>query len=256
MLSPLMACSARLPVYTLLIAAIVPNEKVLGFIAMPGLVMFALYAFAIITSFIIAFVTKATAITPTASRLMMELPAYRVPKMKNVLYSAFQKGYLFLKKAGTVIFVLSIIIWGLVTFPNAPKNATDPAINYSAAAKIGNTLEPIFRPLGFDWKMTTALIPSFAAREVLVSALGTVMNVDAENDDKLIDSLSSRLSAEYSMASLMALLVWFVFSPQCIATIAVMKKETNGYKIPIMFLAYTLSLAYVASLITFNLFSM
>jgi len=256
MLSPLMACSARLPVYTLLIAAIVPNEKLFGFIGMPGLVMFALYAFAILTSLIIAFVTKATAITPTASTLMMELPAYRVPKLKNVLISAFQKGYLFLKKAGTIIFVLSIVIWGLVTFPEAPKNATEPAINYSAAAKIGQTLEPIFRPLGFDWKMTTALIPSFAAREVLVSAMGTVMNVNAEDDDKLIDSLSSRMGAEYSMASLLALLVWFVFSPQCIATIAVMKKETNGYKMPILFLAYTLTLAYVASLITYNVFSL
>lgn len=256
MLSPLMACSARLPVYTLLIAAIVPNEKLFGFIGMPGLVMFALYAFAILTSLIIAFVTKATAITPTASTLMMELPAYRVPKLKNVLISAFQKGYLFLKKAGTIIFVLSIVIWGLVTFPEAPKNATEPAINYSAAAKIGQTLEPIFRPLGFDWKMTTALIPSFAAREVLVSAMGTVMNVNAEDDDKLIDSLSSRMGAEYSMASLLALLVWFVFSPQCIATIAVMKKETNSYKMPIIFLAYTLTLAYVASLITYNIFSL
>jgi ferrous iron transport protein B len=256
MLSPLMACSARLPVYTLLIAAIVPNEKVFGFIGMPGLVMFALYAFAILTSFVIAFVTKATAITPTVSTLMMELPAYRVPKLKNVLLSAFQKGYLFLKKAGTIIFVLSIIIWGLVTFPEPPKNATGPAINYSAAAKIGKTIQPIFAPLGFDWKMTTALIPSFAAREVLVSAMGTVMNVHAEDDDKLIDSLSSRMGAEYSMASLLALLVWFVFSPQCIATIAVMKKETNGYKMPMIFLAYTLVLAYVASLITYMIFSL
>lgn len=255
MLSPLMACSARLPVYTLLIAAIIPNEAVFGIFGAPGLAMFALYAFAILTSLIIAYATKATAITPSASGLMMELPAYRVPKLKNVLISALQKGFLFLKKAGTVIFALSILIWVLVTFPEPPKGATEPAINYSAAAKIGKTVEPIFRPLGFDWKMTTALIPSFAAREVLVSAMGTVMSVDEEDEDKLIEGLSAKMGAEYSMASLLALLVWFVFSPQCIATIGVMKKETNGYKMPIIFLAYTLVLAYVASLVTYMIFS-
>lgn len=257
MISPLMACSARLPVYTLLIAAIVPNETVWGFFGLPGLVMFALYAFAIITGLVISFITKAWAITPSASYLMMELPEYRVPKLKNILRSAFQKGSIFVKKAGTVIFVLSIILWGLVTFPSAPEGATEPEINYSYAAKIGHTFEPIFRPLGFDWKMTTALIPSFAAREVLVSAMGTVMAVEESDDeDAMIESLSSKLGSEYSLASLLALLVWFVFSPQCIATMGVMKKETGGYKMPVIFVTYTLLLAYAFSLLTYTLASL
>lgn len=257
MISPLMACSARLPVYTLLIAAIVPDKEVFGFLGMPGLVMFSLYAFAIITALIISFITKATAITPSASYLMMELPSYRVPKFKNVILSALQKVKVFLKKAGTIIFVLSILLWGLVTFPEAPKDATEPAINYSYAAKIGHTFEPLFRPLGFDWKMTTALIPSFAAREVLVSAMGTVMAVEEQDDeDAMIMSLSSRMGADYSMASLLALLVWFIFSPQCIATIGVMKKETNSIKMPIIFVSYTLFLAYFFSFLTYTIVSL
>jgi len=256
MISPLMACSARLPVYTLLIAAIVPEEKVLGFIGLPGLTMFALYSFGIVTAFAIAFITKSWAITPTANTLMMELPAYRTPNLINVLRSSWQKAFLFLKKAGTIIFTLSIILWGLVTFPEPPVGATEPAITYSAAAKIGRTFQPIFAPLGFDWKMTTALIPSFAAREVLVAAMGTVMSVEAEDEDKLITGLSSKLSAEYSLATLMSLLIWFVFSPQCIATVGVIKKETGGYKMPIIFMAYTLALAYLGAFLTYSVFSM
>lgn len=255
LISPLMACSARLPVYTLLIAAIVPNETVMGFLGLPGLVMFGLYAFAIIVSFIVAFFSRKMISGASVSYLMMELPPYRMPRFVNVIRGAWQKGFLFLKKAGTVIFTLSIIIWGLVTFPEAPKNATKPAINYSIAAKIGKTFEPLFSPLGFDWRMTTALIPSFAAREVLVSAMGTVMAVDEEDEDKLIEGLSVLMKKEYSVAALLALLVWFIFSPQCIATFGVMKKETGGYKIPLIFGAYTLSLAYFFSLITYNIAS-
>jgi ferrous iron transport protein B len=255
MISPLMACSARLPVYTLLIAAIVPEDKVLGLFGLPGLVMFALYAFGIVTALIISLITKKWAINPSTNSLMMELPAYRTPNLKNVLRSSFQKAFLFLKKAGTVIFALSIILWGLVTFPEAPKGATDPAINYSAAAKIGRTFQPLFAPLGFDWKITTALIPSFAAREVLVSAMGTVMSVEEEDEDALIVGLSSKMSDEYSLATLMALLIWFVFSPQCIATVGVIKKETGGYKMPTVFMLYTLALAYLFAFMAFKVFS-
>ncbi len=254
MISPLMACSARLPVYTLLIAAIVPDETYMGF-GLPGLVMFGLYSFGIVTALIISFITKKWALTPSANSLLMELPAYRVPNFKNVIKGAWQKGVLFLKKAGTVIFALSIVLWALVTFPEPPEGATEPAINYSVAAKIGKTFEPVFSPLGFDWKMTTALIPSFAAREVLVSAMGTVMSVNEDDEDALIAGLSTKMANEYSLASLMALLIWFVFSPQCIATIGVIKKETNGYKMPVIFVVYTLVLAYFFSFITYLLFS-
>lgn len=257
MISPLTTCSARLPVYTLLIAVIVPDTKILGFIGLPGLALFALYMFGILSAFAVSFLAKKTFVPTSPSYLMMELPPYRVPQMFNVIRGAAQKGIIFVKKAGTVILLLSVIIWGLVTFPNAPVDADKPAIHYSYAASVGRAFEPIFRPLGFDWKITTALIPSFAAREILVSAMGTVYAVDGDDteDEKYIGDLSRILSERYSLATLMSLLIWFVFSPQCIATFGVMKKETGGYKMPLLFGAYTLVMAYGFSYLTFLIFS-
>jgi len=257
MISPLATCSARLPVYTLLIGVIVPQKEVLGFLGLPGLVLFGLYLFGMLSAFAVAFIAKKTFAPTSPSYLMMELPPYRIPKIWTIVRGSLQKGWIFVKKAGTVIFVLSIIIWGLVTFPGAPKNADKPNIHYSYAASIGRTFEPIFRPLGFDWKITTALIPSFAAREVLVSALGTVYAVEGEDteDESFVRDLSSIMSNEYSLGTLMALLIWFVFAPQCIATFGVMKKETGGYKMPIIFGTYTLVMAYFFSFITYHLFS-
>lgn len=255
MIAPLMTCSARLPVYTMLIGAIFTKDVLFYGLDARGLLMFALYFFAIFMGFVISFLTKKVTATQTVNTLMMELPAYRIPKIKNILYASVQKGILFLKKAGTVIFVLSIIIWGLVTFPNAPKNTTQPQINFSYAAQIGKTFEPIFKPIGFDWKIVTALIPSFAAREVLVSAMGTVMAVDEEDEDKLLTKLSTLMKNEYSLATLLSLLIWFIFSPQCIATFGVLRRETNGFKYPILFGTYTLALAYFFSYITYILAS-
>ena len=258
MISPLTACSARLPVYTLLIAVIVPsNVEVFGFLGLPGLVLFGLYMFGILLAFLVAFIAKKTYAPQSASYLLMELPPYRMPKILNVVRGSLQKGWIFVKKAGTVILVLSVIIWGLVTFPGAPTDADRPAIHYSYAAMVGKTFEPIFRPLGFDWKITTALIPSFGAREVLVAAMGTVYAAEGDDteDEGFIGKLSEVLAANYSLATLMSLLIWFVFSPQCIATFGVMKKETNGYKMPFIFGLYTLVMAYGFSYITFLLFS-
>ena len=257
MISPLTTCSARLPVYTLLIAVIIPNEKVFGILGMPGLVLFALYMFGILSAFAVAFLAKKTFAPSSPSYLMMELPPYRVPKVSSIFRGALQKGWIFVKKAGTVIFILSIIIWGLVTFPGAPENADKPQIHYSYAAKVGKTFEPLFRPLGFDWKITTALIPSFTAREVLVSAMGTVYAVDGEDPeaDGYVSNLSKIMSSQYSLGTLMALLIWFVFSPQCIATFGVMKKETGGYKLPLLFGFYSLAMAYGFSFLAYLIFS-
>jgi ferrous iron transport protein B len=257
MISPLTTCSARLPVYTLLIAVIIPDIKVFGFLGAPGLTLFGLYMFGILSAFAVAFISKKTFAPQSPSFLMMELPPYRVPKITNILRGAFLKGWVFIKKAGTIILVLSVIIWGLVTFPNAPIDADKPAIHYSYAAMVGKTFEPIFRPLGFDWKITTALIPSFGAREVLVAAMGTVYAVQGNDteDEGFITQLSTILGNEYSFATLMSLLIWFVFSPQCIATFGVMRKETNSYKMPLIFGAYTLAMAYFFSFITFLIFS-
>jgi len=256
MVSPLTTCSARLPVYTLLIGVIVPNEKVFGFLGMPGLTLFGLYMFGILSAFAVAFIAKKTFAPSAPTYLLMELPPYRFPKISTILKNAFQKGWVFVKKAGSVILVLSILIWGLTTFPNAPEDATEPAIHYSYAAKIGHTFEPIFRPLGFDWKITTALIPSFGAREILVAAMGTVYAIDGDDteDEGFIMNLSNTLRSEYSLGTLMALLIWFVFSPQCIATFGVLRKETNSIKMPLIFGGYTLAMAYFFSFVTYHLF--
>ncbi|MBC75526.1 MAG: ferrous iron transporter B [Halobacteriovoraceae bacterium] len=256
MVSPLTTCSARLPVYTLLIAAAIPNQTVFGFLGLPGLVLFALYALGIISSFVVAYVMKRTMVKRAPSHLMMELPGYRMPRLTNVLRSTFQKAMMFVKKAGTVIVVLSIIIWALVSFPNPPAGAEGHPINHSYAAKIGKTFEPIFRPMGFDWRLTTALIPSFGAREVLVSSLSTVMSVEAseeEGEEGLVQTLKDVVATEFSLATMFALMVWFVFSPQCISTFAVLRNETDGYKTPLMYGAYTLALAYIMSLLTYQL---
>lgn len=254
LVSPLTTCSARLPVYTLIIAAMIPNDTYMGF-GLPGLVLFGLYAMGIISAFLIAFILKSFMPNTSPSYLMMELPEYRKPKFSNIIRASLQKGMLFVKKAGTVIFVLSMLIWALVTFPKAPENASEPAINYSYAAKIGKTFEPIFRPMGFDWRITTALVPSFGAREVLVSSLSTVMAVEAADEEEAEKGLRALIKDEFSFAAMLALLVWFIYSPQCISTFAVLRKETNSYKMPILFGVYTLVLAYVMSFITYQVFS-
>lgn len=254
MISPLMSCSARLPVYALLIAAIVPNTKVFGVLGLPGLVLFGLYMFGIFGAFLVAFVTKKTAFKKSPSYLLMELPPYRAPRIKNIIFGTWSKAKIFLKKAGTIILLLSMLIWVLMTYPKAPANADMPDINYSAAAMIGKSIEPIFRPLGFDWKISTALIPSFAAREMMVSAMGTVMAVENSDDEEaMAQKLSSIVSNQYSLATLVALLIWFVFAPQCIATFGVMRRETGGYKMPILYGVYTLGLSYFFAYIGYNL---
>lgn len=256
MVAPLTTCSARLPVYTLLIGVIVPNQRVLGVLSLPGLVLFALYMAGILSAFVVAALAKKAFVPSSPSYLLMELPSYKVPQMKYIIKNSAQKGWLFVKKAGTVILLLSIIIWGLVTFPKAPQNADKPDIHYSYAAMVGRTFEPLFRPLGFDWKITTALIPSFGAREVLVSAMGTVYAVEGDDveDEKFLKRLSTILNRNYSLGTLLALLVWFIFSPQCIATFGVLRKETNSIKMPLIFGLYTLSLAYIAAFITSLIF--
>lgn len=255
LVAPVTTCSARLPVYVLLIAAIVPNVSVYGF-SLSGLFMAGMYLFGILSAFIIALVCKKVMYKSAPSMLLMELPPYRIPRLKNILIGTYQRAMVFIKKAGTVIFALSVVLWFLVTFPKPPENATEPDIYYSAAAKIGHAFEPIFRPLGFDWKMTTALVPSFAAREVLVSAMGTVMAVEGNEEDEAFNaSLTTLMKENYSIPTLLALMIWFVFSPQCVSTIGVLKRETNGWKWPLVFVGYTLALAYLMAFITYTLAS-
>ncbi len=248
---PLTTCSARLPVYAVLIGAIIPNQAVMGieFLRLPGLMLFALYMLGFVSAMIMSLIFKNSLPHSSPSMLLMELPPYRVPKFNNLFLVMKNKGKIFLKKAGGIILAISIVIWFLVTFP---QTNGESHIESSYAASIGRTFEPIFRPLGFDWRITTALIPSIGAREVVVSALSMVLSIE-EGPEGFEKDMSAVLIQQFGLGSLVALLIWFVFAPQCISTFAVMKRETNGYLWPSVMVGYTLVLAYVGAYLAKNL---
>lgn len=239
MVIPLTTCSARLPVYAVLIAAIIPDIPVAGlsWLRLPGLTLFGLYMLGFVSALIASLVFKKTLPHSSPSMLLMELPPYRIPKLKNLLLTMKNKAMIFLKKAGGIILAVSLVIWVLMTFPQV-NGETD--INQSFAAMIGRAFEPIFAPLGFDWRITTALIPSIGAREVVVSALGMVLSIDGENEA----GMAAALVQQFGLGTLVALLIWFVYAPQCISTFAVMKRETNSLKWPVIMVVYTMALAY------------
>lgn len=249
---PLTTCSARLPVYAILIGALIPDIAVfgMGWLRLPGLVLFALYMLGFVSALVVSLIFKKTLPHSSPSMLLMELPPYRIPKAKNLLLVMKNKAMIFLKKAGGIILVVSIVIWALVTFPQT--NGVSQIEN-SYAADIGRVFEPVFRPLGFDWRITTALIPSIGAREVVVSALSMVLSIEGTTEE-----MSAALVQQFGLGTLVALLIWFVFAPQCISTFAVMKRETNSLKWPVVMVVYTMALAYgcafVARLV-FNLWS-
>lgn len=242
MVIPLTTCSARLPVYAILIAALIPDVPVWGisWLKLPGLILFGLYMLGFVSALIVSLIFKKTLPQSSPSMLLMELPPYRVPKLFNLMLVLKNKAKIFLKKAGGIILVVSLVIWALMTFPQQ-NGATN--IEQSYAATIGHVFEPVFRPLGFDWRMTTALIPSIAAREVVVSALSMVLSIE-EGSEGFEQNMSQALLNQFGMGSLVALLIWFVFAPQCVSTFAVLKRETNSYKWPLIMVAYTLALAY------------
>lgn len=246
---PLTTCSARLPVYAILIGALIPNQAVLGlsWLKLPGLVLFGLYMLGFFSAMLVSLIFKRTLPRSSPSMFLMELPPYRIPKIKNLLFVIKNKATIFIKKAGGIILVVSIIIWGLVTFPQI--NGVSQIEN-SYAASIGRMFEPVFRPLGFDWRITTALIPSIGAREVVVSALSLVLSMEGSEED-----MSKALVEQFGLGTLVALLIWFVFAPQCISTFAVIKRETNSLKWPIVMVLYTLGLAYGFSYLARVLFN-
>jgi ferrous iron transport protein B len=237
---PLTTCSARLPVYAILIAAMIPDIPVAGitWLKLPGLVLFGLYMLGFVSALVVSLIFKKTLPHSSPSMLLMELPPYRVPKLKNLLLVMKNKASIFLKKAGGIILIVSILIWTLITFPQK-EGVTQ--IEQSYAAQIGRVFEPVFKPLGFDWRITTALIPSIGAREVVVSALSLVLSVDGENEE----GMARALVQQFGLGTLVALLIWFVFAPQCISTFAVMKRETNSLKWPVIMVIYTMTLAYL-----------
>jgi ferrous iron transport protein B len=250
LVAPLMTCSARIPVYTLIIAAFIPNERVWGFANLQGLVMFGLYAAGILSALLVSLVIRKVFWRGAVEPFMMELPTYKVPDLKSVGFNLWLRARIFLNRAGRIILPAVIILWVLATFPYPPENATLPAIDYSFAGMIGRALEPIFAPIGFNWQMVIALIPGMAAREVAVAALGTTYAIaDAENATGL---LASTLASHWSLATALSFLAWYIFAPQCVATLGVVRRETNSLKWTWIMIGYMFGLAYLASLITYH----
>jgi len=250
MVAPLMTCSARIPVYTLIIAAFIPNQTVWGFASLQGLVMFGLYAAGIVSALAVSFVIRKVFWRGAVEPFMMELPAYKAPDFKSVLFSLWLRARIFLERAGRIILPLMVIVWALATFPYPPEGAIRPAIDYSFAGMIGHALEPLFAPIGFNWQMVIALVPGMAAREVAVAALGTVYAVaDPESTTSL---LGATLAAQWSLATGLAFLAWYVFAPQCVATLGVVKRELNSWKWMWVMVGYMFGLAYLAAFVVYR----
>ena len=250
LVAPLMTCSARIPVYTLIIAAFIPSETIWGFANLQGLVMFGLYAAGIISALTVSLLIRKVFWRGAVEPFMMELPAYKLPDARSVAFNLWLRARIFLMRAGRIILPLVILLWVLATFPYPPQGATLPAIDYSFAGMLGRALEPIFAPIGFNWQMVVALIPGMAAREVAVAALGTTYAIaDAESATGL---LASTLAAHWSLATALSFLAWYVFAPQCVATLGVVRRETNSLKWTWIMIGYMFGLAYLASFVTYH----
>jgi ferrous iron transport protein B len=251
LVAPLMTCSARIPVYGLIIGAFIPRHKVWGFLSLQGLVMFGLFATGIVSALVVSTLIRRVFWRGTVEPFMMELPTYRWPEPRNLGMNLWTRARIFLNRAGRIILPLMIVVWVLSTFPYPPEGATGPAIDYSLAGRIGHLIAPVMQPIGFNWQMTVALIPGFAAREVAVAALGTVYAVGGDADSH--DALSGLLAHQWSLATALSFLAWYVFAPQCMATLGVVKRETNGWTWPTVMFLYMTGLAYLASFATYHI---
>jgi ferrous iron transport protein B len=252
LIAPLMTCSARIPVYTLIISAFIPDEQVWGWVNLRGVVMFGLYAAGIGSALGVSFLIKFFMLRDYApAPFMLELPDYKMPRLNSIAIGIYTRAKMFLQRAGTTIFSMMVLIWFLASFPQPPAGAEGPAINYSLAAIIGHALAPLFAPLGFNWQIVVALIPGMAAREVAVAALGTVYAI--EGGKEAADQIGQVLATKWSLATALSLLAWYIFAPQCASTLAVIRRETGGTKWMAITFLYMFVLAYAASLITYNI---
>ena len=256
MIAPLMTCSARLPVYALLIAAFIPNQLIYGWLSLQGLVLFGLYMSGIVSALLVSVFLKLVRKDKTESIFIFELPTYRIPDIRNIALGLYDRATIFLKRVGGIIVALSILLWVLVTFPQAPDNASMPAINYSLAGQLGHLIHPIFAPIGFTWEICIALIPAMAAREVVIAALGVIYAMSGD-EDTVTQSLLSQISGPdgWGLATGLSLLVWFIFAPHCLATLATIRRETGSWKQPIIMATYLFALAYIFSFITYQVAS-
>lgn len=251
LIAPLMTCSARIPVYTLIISAFIPAKDVWGFINLQGLVMFGLYATGIVSALAVSFLIKFFMLRDYApAPFMLELPDYKVPRLKSIAIGVTTRAKMFLHRAGTTIFSMMVLIWFLASFPQPPVGSTEPAIDFSLAAIIGKAIEPLLSPVGFNWQIAVALIPGMAAREVAVAALGTVYAI--EGGKEAAEQIGQVLATKWSLATALSMLAWYIFAPQCASTLAVIRRETGSWRWMAATFAYMLVLAYAASLVTYN----
>jgi ferrous iron transport protein B len=246
LIAPLMTCSARLPVYAIIIAAFIPTRKAFGLVGLQGLVLLLLYVAGVASAFVVAYVLRRTVTKGPAQPLLMEMPKYQWPHLRDLIIGLYQRAVIFLKRAGTIILVSMIVLWALSSFPQPPAGARGPAIDYSVTGYIGRALEVVFSPIGFNREIAIALVPGMAAREVAVGALGTVYALQG-NEDAVQHSLVDTLRTAWSLPTALAFLAWFVFAPQCISTLAVTRRETNGWKWPLFMFVYLFGLAYIGA---------
>lgn len=252
LVAPLMTCSARLPVYALLIGAFIPQKTVWGVFNQQGLVLFGLYAAGIVSALAMSWTMKKWRRDKSEHPLMLELPSYRLPHPRDLAVGLYERGMIFLKRVGGIILALTILLWFLLSFPGAPADATMPAIDYSFAGRIGHAMAVFFAPLGFNWQICIALIPGLAAREVAVASLATVYALSAADDDAASQALTPLISDGWSLATALSLLVWYIYAPMCISTLATIKRETNSWKQMGFATFYLFAAAYIASLVTYQ----
>ena len=256
--APLLTCSARLPVYALIIAAVIPNRTVGGIFNLQGLTLFILYLAGILSAALAAYIMKRLARMKGNVQqfpLLMELPTFRTPNFKHIMTSLWDRVKAFLKRAGTIIFALAVVLWGLVSWPQPPAGATGAAIDYSLAGMLGHAIQPLFAPLGFTWEMCIAMIPGIAAREVVVAALGTVYAVSASSEDAVQNALIPIVHNNWGLPTAFAFLAWYVYAPMCAATLAVIKRETKSTKNMVMITGYLFLMAYFAAFVVYQITS-
>ncbi|MDB5724113.1 MAG: iron transporter FeoB, partial [Novosphingobium sp.] len=245
LIAPLMTCSARLPVYAVIIAAFIPKESVGPGLGLQGLVLFVLYVAGIVGAMVVALILRSSVTKGAASGFIMELPKYQMPRLKDLGIGLFQRAWIFLRRAGTIIFTITVVLWLMLNFPRAEPGQNQ--VEISVAGKIADVVEVLVRPIGFNHEMALALIPAMAAREVAVSSLATTYAVAATDDDQRAMKLGDTLKARWTLPMALAFLAWFVFAPQCLSTIAVARRETNGWKWPAFMLGYLFFMAYIAA---------
>ncbi|MDG5746792.1 ferrous iron transporter B [Qipengyuania sp. XHP0207] len=249
LIAPLMTCSARLPVYAVIIAAVIPATSIGPGIGLQGLVLFALYVAGIVGAMVVALVLRRTVAQGAASGFIMEMPRYQLPRLKDLAIGLWQRAWVFLRRAGTIIFTVTIVLWLMLSFPKADPGESQ--MDASVAGMVADGLHPILEPIGFNREMSLALVPAMAAREVAVSALATTYAVDAADEEVAAEGVTDKIAALWSLPTALAFLAWFVFAPQCISTIAVARRETNGWKWPVFMLVYLFALAYAFAGLTY-----